>query len=47
MRVRRRKRLSLHRGPVPQPTAVNQHPRMDFYDQLLGGRRFQVLAVID
>jgi hypothetical protein len=30
MRVRRRKRLSLHRGPVPQPTAVKQHWSMDF-----------------
>ena len=48
MRVRRRKRLSLHRGPVPQPTAVNQRWSMDFvHDQLLDGRRFRVLTVID
>ena len=48
MRVRRRKRLSLHRGPVPQPTAANQHWSMDFvHDQLLDGRRFRVLTVID
>jgi putative transposase len=48
MRVRRRKRLSLHRGPVPRPTAVNQHWSMDFvHDQLLDGRRFRVLTVID
>jgi putative transposase len=48
MRVRRRKRLSLHRGPVPQPTTANQHWSMDFvHDQLLGGRRFRVLTVID
>ena len=48
MRVRRRKRLSLHRGPVPQPTSANQHWSMDFvHDQLLDGRRFRVLTVID
>lgn len=48
MRVRRRKRLSLHRGPVPQPKAANQHWSMDFvHDQLLDGRRFRVLTVID
>jgi putative transposase len=48
MRVRRRKRLSLHRGPVPQPTMANQHWSMDFvHDQLLDGRRFRVLTVID
>lgn len=48
MRVRRRKRLSLHRGPVPHPTAVNQHWSMDFvHDQLLDRRRFRVLTVID
>lgn len=48
MRVRRRKRLSLHRGPVPRPTAANEHWSMDFvHDQLLDGRRFRVLTVID
>lgn len=48
MRVRPRERLSLHRGPVPQPTGANQHLSMDFvHDQLLDGRRFQVLTVID
>ena len=48
MRVRRRKRLSLHRGPVPQPSAANQHWSMDFvHDQLLDGRRFRILTVID
>src|SRR5258706_5580157 len=46
MRVRRRKRLSLHRGPAPQPMAANQHWSMDFvHDQLLDGRRFRVLTV--
>jgi len=48
MRLRRRKRLSLHRGPVPQPSNANQHWSMDFvHDQLLDGRRFRVLTVID
>ncbi len=48
MRVRRRKRLSLHRGPVPMPTAANQHWSMDFvHDQLLDGRSFRILTVID
>jgi len=48
MRVRRRKRRSLHRGPVPQAAARNQHWSMDFvHDQLLDGRRFRVLTVID
>jgi len=48
MRVRRRKRLSLHRGPVPTPSAVNQHWSMDFvHDQLSDGRRFRLLTVID
>jgi putative transposase len=48
MRVRRRKRLSLQRGPVPSPTGADQHWSMDFvHDQLLNGRRFRVLTVID
>ena len=48
MRVRRKKRMSLHRGPVPRPTAVNTHWSMDFvHDQLIDGRRFRVLTVID
>jgi putative transposase len=48
MRVRRRKRVSLHRGPVPIPTAANQHWSMDFiHDQLTDGTRFRVLTVID
>jgi putative transposase len=48
MRVRRRKRLSLHRGPVPTPSAANQHWSMDFvHDQLLDGRSFRILTVID
>ena len=48
MRVRRRKRVSLHRGPVPIPTAANEHWSMDFvHDQLIDGRRFRVLTIID
>jgi len=48
MRVRRRKRLSLHRGPVPMPSGANQHWSMDFvHDQLLDGRSFRILTVID
>jgi len=48
MRVRRRKRISLHRGPVPTPVAANQHWSMDFvHDQLADGRRFRILTVID
>jgi putative transposase len=48
MRKRRRKRLSLHRGPVSRPTAGNQHWSMDFvHDQLANGRTFRVLTVID
>ena len=48
MRVRRRKRLSLHRGPPPKATGLNQHWSMDFvHDQLADGRRFRVLTVID
>lgn len=48
MRVRRKKRMSLHRGPVPRPTAVNTHWSMDFvHDQLVDGRKFRVLTVID
>jgi putative transposase len=48
MRVRRRKRISLHRGPVPTPVAANGHWSMDFvHDQLSDGRRFRILTVID
>jgi transposase InsO family protein len=44
MRRRRRKVISLHRGP----TAAHQYWAMDFvYDQLVSGRPFRVLTVID
>lgn len=48
MRVRRRKRISLHRGPVPVATTRNEYWSMDFvHDQLANGRKFRVLTVID
>ena len=48
MRVRRRKHISLHRGPVPVATARNEYWSMDFvHDQLTNGRKFRVLTVID
>jgi len=48
MRVRRRKRLSLHRGPAPAPRALNERWSMDFvHDQLVDGRTFRVLTVVD
>ena len=48
MKVKRRKRISLQRGrPVPA-TGPNQNWSMDFvHDQMLDGRAFQVLTVID
>ena len=48
MRVRRKKRLSLHGGPVARPTVANTQWRMDSdHDQLVDGRRFRVLTVSD
>jgi putative transposase len=48
MRVRRRKRISLHRGPAPTATSGGQYWAMDFvHDQLSSGRKFRVLTVID
>ena len=48
MRVRRRKRISLHRGPAPTPTEGGQYWAMDFvHDELINGRKFRVLTVID
>ena len=48
MRVRRRKRLSLHRGPAPRPISANERWSMDFvHDQLADGRAFRVLTVVD
>ena len=46
MRVRRRKHMSLHRGPVPQARRTHERWSMDFvHDQLFGGR--DVVVVLD
>ena len=48
LRTRRKKRLSLHRGAVPPAHGRNQYWSMDFvHDQLVTGRTFRVLTVID
>jgi len=48
MRVRRRKHMALHRGPVPVPTGLHERWSMDFvHDQLFDGRPFRVLTVVD
>ena len=48
MRVRRKKRLSLHRGATPSAHAPRLYWAMDFvHDQLASGRKFRVLTVID
>ncbi len=48
MRVRRRKHMSLHRGPVPQARRTNERWSMGFvHDQLFGGRAFRVLTIVD
>jgi putative transposase len=47
-RVKRRKRLALHRGPAPIPTGRVQRWGMAFVqDALLRVRAFRVLTVID
>jgi putative transposase len=48
MRVRRRKHMCLHRGPVPQAQRTHERWSMDFvHDQLFNGRPFRVLTVVD
>jgi len=48
MRVRRRKHMCLHRGPVPQAQRTHERWSMDFvHDQLFDGRTFRVLTVVD
>jgi putative transposase len=48
MRARRKKRLRLHRGVVPPASGRSQAWSMDFvHDQLVTGRAFRVLTVID
>ena len=47
-RVRRRKHMCLHRGPVPVPSAPHERWSMDFvHDQLFDGRPFRILTVVD
>lgn len=48
MRIRRRKHMCLHRGPVPPPAAPGERWSMDFvHDQLFDGRPFRMLTVVD
>ena len=48
MRLRRRKHIRLHRGPVPVTTNGGQYWAMDFvHDQLASGRKSRVLTVVD
>ena len=48
MRMRRKKRLGLHRGAVPAASGAIRRWSMDFvHDQLVTGRAFRVLTVID
>ena len=48
MRVRRRKHMCLHRGPVPQAQRTHERWSADFvHDQLFDGRPFRVLTVVD
>ena len=48
MRVRRRKHMALHRGPAPVAAGPAERWSMDFvHDQLLDGRAFRVLTVVD
>jgi len=48
MKVKRRKRINLQRGRLMPAFGPNQHWSMDFvHDQMLDGRAFRVLTVID
>lgn len=48
MRVRRRKRIRLHRGPASQATRAGQYWAMDFvHDQLADGPTIRILTIID
>ncbi len=48
MKTKRRKRISLQRGHVTPATGPGQHWSMDFvHDQMLDGRKFRILTVID
>ena len=46
--ARRKKRISLHRGPTPSALAAGRYWAMDFvHDKLTNGRKFRVLTTID
>ena len=48
MRIRRRKHMCLHRGPVPRAARTHERWSMDFvHDALFDGRAFRVLTVVD
>jgi putative transposase len=48
MRVRRRKHMCVHRGPVPLATRTHERWSMDFvHDTLFDGRAFRMLTVVD
>ncbi len=45
---KRRRRAATGRSPIPAPSAPNIRWSMDFvHDQLLGGRRFRLLTIVD
>jgi putative transposase len=47
-RLRRRRRVAVHRRERPRPTGPNQAWSLDFgADQLADGRRFRSLTVVD
>lgn len=47
-RIRRRKHMCLHRGPVPVPSAPHERWSLGFvHDQLFNGRPFRILTVVD
>lgn len=47
-RVRRRKHMCLHRGPVPQALRTHERWSMDLvHDQLFEGKAFRVLTIVD
>ena len=47
-RIRRRKHMCLHRGPVPIPSSPHERWSMDFVDdQLFNGRPIRILTVVD
>ena len=45
---KRRRRAAVGRRPIPVPNKANQRWSMDFvHDQMLNGRRFRLLTVVD